>query len=108
MKETEEADGLKGQHPSPVMLLRYRVLGVNDWRMFGLDVKLPCSQGEIDMSTSEIKVVFAHGVDVVIPWEEKIFPDWYDFADWLKQENLNGGPVVIIAWEYVPRPTKEG
>lgn len=29
------------------------------------------------------------------------FNDWYDFADWLKQELLKGHPVLITNWEYV-------
>lgn len=30
-----------------------------------------------------------------------IFEDWYDFADYVKQENLSGRSVTIYHWEYV-------
>ena len=30
-----------------------------------------------------------------------IFDDWYDFADYVKQENLAGRVVVVAHWEYV-------
>lgn len=29
-----------------------------------------------------------------------IFRDWYCFADYVKEENLRGRPVVIHKWEY--------
>lgn len=29
----------------------------------------------------------------------KWFTDWFDFADWLKQETLRG-PVLITEWRY--------
>lgn len=28
------------------------------------------------------------------------FIDWYDVADWLKQENLKGHQITIIGWHY--------
>lgn len=31
----------------------------------------------------------------------KMFTDWYDFADYMKQENLKGKPVIVIEWEYI-------
>ncbi len=31
----------------------------------------------------------------------KVFDDWYDVVDWIKQENLAGRSVTIIKWEYV-------
>lgn len=31
----------------------------------------------------------------------KMFTDWYDFADYLKQEELAGREVVFKKWEYV-------
>lgn len=31
----------------------------------------------------------------------KDFTDWWDFADWVKQQNEEGSPVVILKWEYV-------
>lgn len=34
----------------------------------------------------------------VIP---KVFTDWYDLADYIKQENLAGRTVTINKWEYV-------
>lgn len=30
-----------------------------------------------------------------------IFTDWYDFADYVKQENLRGRTVTICKWEYI-------
>jgi len=32
---------------------------------------------------------------------EKIFTDWYDFADYLKQAKLAGYFVTIYGWRYV-------
>lgn len=29
-----------------------------------------------------------------------VFRDWYDVADWIKQENLAGRPVIILEWNY--------
>ncbi len=49
-----------------------------------------------------IKVTYAAGIGALIPWEYQSFADWFEFADWLKKENKHYGPVVIIAWEYVP------
>lgn len=31
----------------------------------------------------------------------KVFDDWYDFADYCKQENLAGRDVTVTHWEYV-------
>lgn len=31
----------------------------------------------------------------------KVFTDWYDLADYIKQENLAGRDVTIKNWEYV-------
>jgi hypothetical protein len=31
----------------------------------------------------------------------QIFADWYDFADYVKQENLKGYVVHIFQWDYV-------
>lgn len=28
------------------------------------------------------------------------FSDWYDFADWLKQENLKDNDITIRSWRY--------
>jgi hypothetical protein len=30
----------------------------------------------------------------------KEFTDWYDFADWLKQENERGYAIIIFEWNY--------
>jgi len=30
-----------------------------------------------------------------------IFNDWFDFADYVKQENLHGRNVIIVNWEYI-------
>lgn len=30
-----------------------------------------------------------------------IFDDWFDFADYVKQENLAGRSVTITHWEYI-------
>lgn len=30
----------------------------------------------------------------------KLFTDWYDFADWVKQLNKDGRPVCIFEWRY--------
>ncbi len=35
-----------------------------------------------------------------------IFRDWYCFADYVKEENLHGRPVIIHKWEYF-RPKAE-
>lgn len=31
---------------------------------------------------------------------DREFNDWFDFADWIKQENLKGHGVVIFEWRY--------
>lgn len=31
----------------------------------------------------------------------KRFTDWFDFADWLKQENEHNHTVCITSWTYV-------
>jgi hypothetical protein len=32
--------------------------------------------------------------------EGRSFDDWYDFADWVKQQNLKGIEITIIEWKY--------
>lgn len=32
-----------------------------------------------------------------------IFDDWFDFADYVKQENLRGKSVTITHWEYLTK-----
>jgi hypothetical protein len=56
---------------------------------------------------SKIRVAYAHGVDVCMPWEMIEVASWYEFADWLKQENEAHGPVSIIYWEYTPSYAEE-
>ena len=65
-------------------------------------MQISCIECELAERKHDIKVTYAVGVDVCIPWQFKIFTDWYDFADWMKQQNLKLGPVVVIAWEYIP------
>lgn len=36
-----------------------------------------------------------------------IFRDWYCFADYVKEENLHGRPVVIHKWEYFGPESEE-
>lgn len=31
----------------------------------------------------------------------KYFSDWYDFADWIKQENLYNREITVVSWQYV-------
>lgn len=31
----------------------------------------------------------------------RCFDDWFDVADWIKQENLDGRTVTIVRWEYI-------
>lgn len=31
----------------------------------------------------------------------RVFDDWFDLADYIKQENLAGRDVTIRKWEYV-------
>jgi len=59
----------------------------------------------VEIAMTKIKVTYAHGVDVCMPWEDELFGDWYEFADWLKKENHSNGPITIIAWEYVDAKT---
>jgi hypothetical protein len=33
--------------------------------------------------------------------KHQICSDWYDFADWLKQEELAGRTVTFLRWEYM-------
>lgn len=33
--------------------------------------------------------------------------DWYQLADYIKQENLAGRSVTIVNWEYFGEPIKE-
>ena len=33
----------------------------------------------------------------------RAFEDWFEFADWLKQETLANREVIIVGWNYVPR-----
>lgn len=40
-------------------------------------------------------------------FSQKRFTDWYDFADWLKQENENKRMVCIIAWQYAHAQKRE-
>lgn len=44
------------------------------------------------------KRVLIHTSDSSIP---KCLDDWFDVADYIKQENLAGRSVTIIKWEYV-------
>lgn len=42
-------------------------------------------------------------LNVTINWNrfDTILSDWFDVADWLKQENEAGRAVIIHNWEYV-------
>ncbi len=31
---------------------------------------------------------------------ERIFSDWYDFADWLKEEQQHQREATIVGWRY--------
>lgn len=33
--------------------------------------------------------------------DTKVFNDWYDFADYIKQLNLRDVPVTIFNWRYI-------
>ena len=33
--------------------------------------------------------------------EGRTFTDWYDFADWVKQKNLDGIEITIVEWGYI-------
>lgn len=48
---------------------------------------------------SKIKVVTARELDLTM--EILVFDDWYEFADYIKQENLQGRAVTVTHWEYV-------
>jgi len=65
-------------------------------------MQISCIECELAERRHDIKVTYAVGLGPCIPWSFKLFTDWYDFADWMKQQNLQAGPVVVIAWEYVP------
>lgn len=54
---------------------------------------------------SKIKMtllVCTHRMSVAKSREEKIFTDWFDFADFMKQENEQGHWVEIHEWHYIP------
>ena len=48
---------------------------------------------------SKIRIAYAHGIDVCMPWEMIEVDDWSQFADWL----MTAGTISIIYWEYVPQ-----
>jgi len=35
------------------------------------------------------------------PNTSEVFRDWFDFADYIKEQNLAGYVVHILSWEYV-------
>jgi hypothetical protein len=35
------------------------------------------------------------------------FDDWFDFADYTKEENIHGKAVTITSWTYIPRPAEQ-
>lgn len=52
---------------------------------------------------SRIKVTWYYGNRASPPVRHmKILEDWFDFADWVQQENLHGKVIAIVKWEYVP------
>lgn len=64
-------------------------------------MQISCIECELAERRHDIKVTYAVGVDACIPWQFQIFTDWYDFADWLKQQNEAGQVISIKRWEYV-------
>lgn len=66
-------------------------------------MQISCIECELaERKDLDIKVTYAVGLGPCIPWEFKIFPNWYMFGDWMAQQNKEAGPVVVIAWEYIP------
>lgn len=40
---------------------------------------------------------------VTSPESTMDFTDWYDFADWLKQENEQRRAIVVDGWNYIDK-----
>jgi hypothetical protein len=49
--------------------------------------------------------MMAHQLRVVLKYsnimEGRTFDDWFDFADWVKQKNLDQIEITIVEWRYI-------
>lgn len=54
----------------------------------------------VTLKVRNIAVTFNRGERKRITITQE-FSDWYDFADFLKQENLAGHDITISDWKYV-------
>jgi hypothetical protein len=70
-----------------------RVLFSWKWRSLP-KVRILCGQDHID--TRSRLLVWTTGTKV-----PHCFNDWWDLADYIKQENQTGQSVTVIKWEYV-------
>lgn len=54
---------------------------------------------EFDIRPAKISVRYHHVGETFF----ETFTDWYDFADWLKERQINHKATIILGWEYIER-----